>query len=172
MGVIRWIVGGLAVSAGVFVFAAGPEEAARVAQDAWGNVGGVVSGVVDGARGSEMVCEPEGEQARVTSVGAYHSQLKSRARPHLLTQARAGAAFMGVDASVGIRNLEVVDAPTLLPRGEGEVTVTIRYQGRVSGYPWEDVEDRVTLSVVVEPQTSPEGLPSLSCSVGEVVRGW
>ena len=146
-----WIAGLVVLSVALLALIAGPEEVGRVASDAW-----------DGVRGG-MVCEAEGGEARVTNAGAYHSQLKSKARPYILNNVAVGAALMyGRGASMETRGFEVVDAPTLLPLA-GEVDVVLMYQGRVGDLPWEDVKSRLTFSVSADPP---------SCSVDEVVGGW
>ena len=73
MRAIRWILGwsvGLAVPAAVFVFVAGPEEAARVARDAWGGVGEVASEALGGtsSEGGEEAGAPGWDVAGAESV--------------------------------------------------------------------------------------------------------
>ena len=107
MRAIRWILGwsvGLAVPAGVFVFAAGPEEAAQVARDALEGVRGAASEAWSGLSTEErtaersageygfaegrllgpgVVCDWNERTVKVVDEAKFLSALNARVRGHM-----------------------------------------------------------------------------------------
>ena len=145
MRALRWILGwsvDLAAPAGVFVFAAGPEEAGSVARDAWGGVREAASEAWDGLSSGDgpgpeapgrdapeeewgvvagrmsfhgMACEWEEDTARIVDEGEFLSALEARVSSHVAITGRPNV--MRRDFEVGLAS----PPPSTLPPGEGGV---------------------------------------------------
>ena len=143
MTVVRWILGwsvGLAVPAAVFVFVAGPEEAARVARDAWSGVRGATSETWSGLSSAEqpvekweveeggygwlegrtsyfgLICERDKGTASVVDEGVFLSELRDRVKTKIVSSPQVRLIELEMDAP----------PPSTLPLGR-EVSTEVRW---------------------------------------------